>query len=95
MACCDAFDAMVTDRPYRSALPLDDALQEIRDGAGTQFDPQSRCRAGLSRPARDPEPQTCAQPGVVGHPARADVTDYPCAAVRWLIEGITEGSDRY
>ncbi len=40
VACCDAFDAMVTDRSYRSALPLEEALQEIRDGAGSQFDPQ-------------------------------------------------------
>ena len=35
----DSFDAMTSDRPYRSALPLERALEEIRDGAGTQFDP--------------------------------------------------------
>ncbi|MBA3764902.1 MAG: HD domain-containing protein [Actinobacteria bacterium] len=35
----DSFDAMTSDRPYRSALPLERALDEIRDGAGTQFDP--------------------------------------------------------
>ena len=27
------------DRPYRKALPLDEALEELRKGAGTQFDP--------------------------------------------------------
>jgi HD-GYP domain-containing protein (c-di-GMP phosphodiesterase class II) len=34
----DAFDAMTSDRPYRRALSVDDALQELRRGAGTQFD---------------------------------------------------------
>ena len=33
------FDAMTTDRPYRSGLPLDYALEELRKGAGEQFDP--------------------------------------------------------
>ena len=34
----DAFDAMTSDRPYRRALSLDDALRELERGAGTQFD---------------------------------------------------------
>lgn len=34
----DAFDAMTSDRPYRRALPLAAALQELERGAGTQFD---------------------------------------------------------
>lgn len=37
--CCDAYNAMTTDRPYRKAMRRDDALAEIRDNAGTQFDP--------------------------------------------------------
>jgi putative two-component system response regulator len=36
----DAYDAMTNDRPYRSSLPLDQALEEIRRCTGTQFDPQ-------------------------------------------------------
>ena len=36
---CDAFSAMTTDRPYRAALPLADALAELRRCAGSQFDP--------------------------------------------------------
>ena len=35
----DAFDTMVTGRPYRPALPLDEAIAELRRCAGTQFRP--------------------------------------------------------
>jgi HD-GYP domain-containing protein (c-di-GMP phosphodiesterase class II) len=37
--CCDAYNAMTTDRPYRKAMRREDALAEIRGNAGTQFDP--------------------------------------------------------
>ena len=30
---------MTTDRPYRKALPVSAALNELERGAGTQFDP--------------------------------------------------------
>lgn len=36
----DAFDAMTTDRPYRKALSVDQALYELKLCSGTQFDPQ-------------------------------------------------------
>jgi ribonuclease P protein subunit RPR2 len=36
---CDAFDAMTSDRPYRKALSIEDALAEVRHGAGSQFWP--------------------------------------------------------
>jgi HD-GYP domain-containing protein (c-di-GMP phosphodiesterase class II) len=39
VCCCDAFNAMTTDRAYRSALPLDEAREELRRNRGTQFDP--------------------------------------------------------
>ena len=39
ISCCDAFNAMTTDRPYRAALPLEEALDELRAHRGTQFDP--------------------------------------------------------
>ena len=35
----DAYDAMVNDRAYRKAMLPGKAIQEIRDNAGTQFDP--------------------------------------------------------
>ena len=39
VACCDAFNAMTTDRSYRKAMPLEDAVAELRRSSGTQFDP--------------------------------------------------------
>lgn len=35
----EAFDDMITPRPYRNLLSLDDAITELRNKAGTQFDP--------------------------------------------------------
>jgi diguanylate cyclase (GGDEF)-like protein len=37
---CDAYDAMVSGRPYRPAVSHQQALVELRRCAGTQFDPQ-------------------------------------------------------
>ena len=39
VACCDAFNAMTTDRPYRAALLHADAVTELQRNSGTQFDP--------------------------------------------------------
>jgi HD-GYP domain-containing protein (c-di-GMP phosphodiesterase class II) len=36
---CDAFSAMTSDRPYRKARPVAEALAELHDCSGTQFDP--------------------------------------------------------
>jgi diguanylate cyclase (GGDEF)-like protein len=36
---CDALHAMTSDRPYRSAMSGEEALEELRRHAGTQFDP--------------------------------------------------------
>jgi putative nucleotidyltransferase with HDIG domain len=36
---CDSYNAMTTDRAYRAALPPEVAAQELRDCAGSQFDP--------------------------------------------------------
>ncbi len=35
----DAYDAMMTNRPYRAALGYDQVVQRLRAGRGTQFDP--------------------------------------------------------
>lgn len=39
LAVADAFDAMISDRPYRSAMSITDIVEEIKRCAGTQFDP--------------------------------------------------------
>ena len=36
----DSMDAMISDRPYRKALPMSHAREEIQRCAGTQFDPK-------------------------------------------------------
>ncbi|HBW35027.1 PocR ligand-binding domain-containing protein [Desulfosporosinus sp. BICA1-9] len=40
IALADAYDAMISERPYRNALSEEQALKEIRENAGTQFDPE-------------------------------------------------------
>ena len=35
----DAYDAMAHDRPYRKALPPDDIIRQLSEGAGNQWDP--------------------------------------------------------
>lgn len=37
---CDAFDALVNDRPYRARLSTEEAVAVLRAGAGTQWDPE-------------------------------------------------------
>jgi HD-GYP domain-containing protein (c-di-GMP phosphodiesterase class II) len=37
---CDAFDALINDRPYRTGIPVADAIGILREGAGTQWDPE-------------------------------------------------------
>jgi len=39
LAVADAYDAMTSDRPYRTALSSEEAVNEIRTCCGTQFDP--------------------------------------------------------
>ena len=40
VAIADVFDALTHDRPYKQAVPVDQALSEIRSLSGRQFDPQ-------------------------------------------------------
>lgn len=40
LAVADALSAMTTERPYRKGLPWETAVEEIRKGIGTQFDPE-------------------------------------------------------
>jgi putative nucleotidyltransferase with HDIG domain len=38
-AIADAWDAMTSDRPYRTALSFEEAIQRLKQGAGSQWDP--------------------------------------------------------
>jgi putative two-component system response regulator len=41
IAIVDAYDAMTTDRPYRKALDMEEAVQRLHRGRGSQFDPDT------------------------------------------------------
>jgi HD-GYP domain-containing protein (c-di-GMP phosphodiesterase class II) len=47
IAVADAFEAMISQRPYREPRPVEEALEELSRCSGTQFDP--RCVAALER----------------------------------------------
>jgi HD-GYP domain-containing protein (c-di-GMP phosphodiesterase class II) len=38
--CCDAYNAMTSDRVYRAAMTSEDAVAELERNSGTQFDPR-------------------------------------------------------
>jgi diguanylate cyclase (GGDEF)-like protein len=40
IAVCDAFDAMISDRPYQAEVSISEAHEELRRCSGSQFDPQ-------------------------------------------------------
>ena len=40
IAVADAYDAMISDRPYRKAYPKGKAIVIVKEGSGTQFDPK-------------------------------------------------------
>ena len=66
VAVCDAFDAMTTERPYRQPVSEEDAIEELRRCAGTQFDPmvvEAFCRVV----ARERDPATYEKYYRAGH----------------------------
>ena len=58
VAVCDAFDAMTSNRPYRTAAPAEEAMAELLRHAGTQFDPDviAAFQAELAEPSRERAP---------------------------------------
>ncbi len=72
VAIADAYDAMIHDRPYKRAISHEDAIQELRRHAGTQFDPEL---VGLfcdlfARQAPSPDPVVLAMTQVAAaHPS--------------------------
>ena len=66
---CDAFNAMTTDRSYRSAMSVDEALTELQACAGSQFNPA--VVEVLVRLVRDSVQAADAQASAPGREARA------------------------
>ena len=60
LAVGDAFSAMTTDRPYRKALPVEEALRRLVDAADSQLDPALVLAfvEGIERAAEAPLPGT-------------------------------------
>jgi diguanylate cyclase (GGDEF)-like protein/putative nucleotidyltransferase with HDIG domain len=77
----DCFDALVSDRPYRPRIPLDEAMAYVKENAGRQFDPSvvavlEKCYKELEEKAREEskKPSTLRNdllfvPGIAGAPA--------------------------
>jgi len=40
MAVIDAFEAMISERPYKTKLTVSEAINELKENSGTQFDPK-------------------------------------------------------
>lgn len=56
IAVADAFQAMTTDRPYRKAMTVEQALAELQMGAGTQFDPDVVTKfVAVLKPPQEPQ----------------------------------------
>ncbi|HET7416391.1 MAG TPA: diguanylate cyclase [Solirubrobacterales bacterium] len=68
---CDAYNAMTEGRPYRSPLSSEEALEELRAAAGTQFDPEL-VKAFCERvaPKLDRAAQSSASVAASGSPAK-------------------------
>lgn len=61
-AAVDAFDAMISDRPYRRGVGLERAIEELKRNRGSQFDPDvvdaivELYESGQLKPAQLPDP---------------------------------------
>ncbi len=47
VAVADSFDSMTSNQPYRKGIPIDQAMDQIEQGAGSQFDPH--CVSAFAR----------------------------------------------
>ena len=74
VSACDAYNAMTTDRSYRRALPVADAVAELERCAGSQFDPAvvaALVELAVADGAREPDWQlTLSEPEPPAEPAR-------------------------
>ena len=94
VSACDAYNAMTTDRSYRRALPVADAVAELERCAGTQFDPAvvaALIAVAVGSAPRVPDWQlTLSEPDPAGQTANARTrrlrraaVDSPLCGRRW------------
>lgn len=88
LSLADAFDAMTTNRPYRAALGLKEAIDELKRCLGTQFDPKimnAFCRA-LEKEIRGELPEPNILPHLNGDFDPSVITALLEATIRELSE---------
>jgi putative nucleotidyltransferase with HDIG domain len=82
IAVSDAFDAMTSDRAYRPGLSIDEAKAQLRDGSGTQFDPdcvRAFLRLDLNHVCTPPAIGPAELAWLAGPPRTADASPVPPA----------------
>ncbi len=81
LAVADAFDAMTSNRSYRGARPVAEAVADLKKWSGTQFDP-ALVDAFLTALAREGWQQAGPVPVTTGGPGAAADHDDPAAPLR-------------
>ena len=85
ISCCDTWNAMRTDRPYRQALAYDVAVAELASNAGKQFDPMVVERfLALTAPSERPQ-------GAQSHAQIHAATTSPTRTPAGLIPSAADG----
>ncbi|WP_214110803.1 HD-GYP domain-containing protein [Acrocarpospora catenulata] len=87
IAVADAFDSMTSDRSYRKAKPISEAVAELHKGAGTQFDPAMVAAfvRALDREGWEPPPSVSA-PADLALETTAKDHDDPTAPIQVVSE---------
>ncbi len=74
LAVVDAYDAMVSNRPYRRPLSVEDALERIREGMDTHFDPM--CAATFVQSLREKRILRASMMGAATFFAEVSIREY-------------------
>ncbi len=94
IAVADAFDAMTSDRSYRNARSVEVATEELRKGAGAQFDPVmvNAFLCALDRQGWEPPCKVAAPPAAEAETVTKDHDD-PTAPIQ-VVSDVTTGTER-